>query len=254
MKITIRDLPLHEVANDEVLQALKEFTDVASPVKHCNIWIDGRQTYLWNSDRFVYILEGNVKDLPPSFSIREMKAWIFKPVAYAKCSCYHHPGHRASSQDCLALAPQEVQDSTVAFKGSNNPLSNLHMCPEGCKWENKAGLEVISSEHEYQYEKLVMHSHADKAERLLEESHAIDVMHSANAVVPPKQENYYLWAERKFEKMETACHSKFDNCLHAQEVLLKSRLELAECTPNLVWGTGLDAHRMVETLPDFWPG
>ena len=21
-----------------------------------------------------------------------------------------------------------------------------------------------------------------------------------------------------------------------------------------MWGTGLDAHRMVETLPDFWPG
>ena len=144
-------------------------------------------------------------------------------------------------------------DFTEAFKGSNNLLLNLHMCPEGCKWENEAGLEVISSEHEYQYEKLVMHGYANKAERLLDESHAIDVMHLVNAVVPLEQENH-LWAERKFEKMEIACHSKFDNCPHVWEVLLKSRSELAECTPNLVWGTGLDTHRMVETLPDFWPG
>ena len=54
--------------------------------------------------------------------------------------------------------------------------------------------------------------------------------------------------------MEIACCSKFDNCLYAHKVLLKSQSELAEYTPNLVWGTGLDAHRMVETLPDFWPG
>ncbi len=89
VKITIRDIPLHEIANDKVLQALKEFTEEASLVKYCNIWIDGRQTHLQNGDRFVYIPEGSIKDLPPSFSIKEMKACIFKPVTYAKCSYCH---------------------------------------------------------------------------------------------------------------------------------------------------------------------
>ncbi len=36
--------------------------------------------------------------------------------------------------------------------------------------------------------------------------------------------------------------------------MLKSKSELAECTMNMEWGTGLDMRRTIETNPDFWPG
>ncbi len=149
--------------------------------------------------------------------------------------------------------PPKVQDSTEAFRGSANPLSNLHICPEGCKWENAAGLEMVSSADDYQFMRLSAHGHADKAERLLEETHAVDAMHSAHIMVLMEQESS-TWSDMKDTAMETACHKKFDNCPHARKVLLKSRSELTECTSNMYWGTGLDHHRMKETLLDFWPG
>ena len=90
------------------------------------------------------------------------------------------------------------------LKHSENPLSNLHVCPEGCVWENSAGLTVASSEHEYQYEKLVVYGHADKAERLMDKSHAVDVMHVANNVVNTEQESS-IWLEKKTDVMEMAC-------------------------------------------------
>ncbi len=54
--------------------------------------------------------------------------------------------------------------------------------------------------------------------------------------------------------MEVACRNKFANCEHARKVLLESKSELAECTQNKEWGTGLDHQRMVQMLPDYWPG
>ncbi len=42
--------------------------------------------------------------------------------------------------------------------------------------------------------------------------------------------------------------------MHAKEILLKSKSELAECTSNLEWGTGLDMKRTIETILDFGPG
>ncbi len=57
------------------------------------------------------------------------------------------------------------------------------MCPEGCTWTNEDDLVMKSSEHKYQFEKLIAHGHADRAECLLSEDFAVDVMHSANACV-----------------------------------------------------------------------
>ncbi len=42
MKITLKDLLLHEVMNEDVLVAVKHVALIASPVKYANIWIDGR--------------------------------------------------------------------------------------------------------------------------------------------------------------------------------------------------------------------
>ncbi len=113
-------------------------------------------------------------------------------------------------------------------------------------------VKVCSSEHEYQYEKLLEHGKADKADRLLQEA-SVDVMKLAEFYVPSDKESP-LWQEKKEMVVLHACQNKFNNCSHAREVLLNSKSELAEYTQNKEWGTGLDQACTVETLPDFWPG
>ncbi len=65
VKLVLKDLPLNEVGNDQVLSALKkvEGIDIKSQVKYCNIYIDGRQTHLRNSDRFIYVTPESVSKL-----------------------------------------------------------------------------------------------------------------------------------------------------------------------------------------------
>ncbi len=110
-KIMVKDLPL----NEEVLEAFKQLTPVASLVHYSNIWIDGHQTHLRNGDHFLYVAEEHVHGLPSTMTIWDMKARIFKPTVYSRCSRCQETGHRASSLDCPARALPEVQASVEAF-------------------------------------------------------------------------------------------------------------------------------------------
>ena len=49
-KIILKDLPLYEVGNDQVLKDLKKIPDleIKSTVKYCNIYMDGCHTHLHN--------------------------------------------------------------------------------------------------------------------------------------------------------------------------------------------------------------
>ncbi len=55
VKITLKDLPLHEVTNEEVLTVVKQVASIASPVKYANIWIDGHHTHLRNGDSLLHL-------------------------------------------------------------------------------------------------------------------------------------------------------------------------------------------------------
>ncbi len=200
VKITLKDLPLHEVMNKDILTAMKPVALIVSPVKYANIWINGWHTHLHNGDRFFYISKDKVTRFDKSILVKEIKACVFKPTIFSRCSRCDQQGHHASSEDCPVLVPPEVQSSTEASKGPSNPLSNLYVCPEGCTWENKDGLEIKSSEHEFQYEKLVDHGHADRAEKLLEEDFPIDVKKTADFYVPPDTISEQ-WSEKKIHVM-----------------------------------------------------
>ena len=50
VKIVVKDLPLHEVTNEDVLEAVKQVAPVMLMIKYANIWIDGRHTHLRNGD------------------------------------------------------------------------------------------------------------------------------------------------------------------------------------------------------------
>ncbi len=93
VKITIKDLPLHEVTNEDVLTAVKQVASVSSLVKYANIWVDRCCTHLCNGDRFFYVPEDEVSKFGRSIMIQDMKARVFKPVIFSQYSRYNQQGH-----------------------------------------------------------------------------------------------------------------------------------------------------------------
>ena len=81
MKIMIRDLSLHAVDNEEVLDALKDICDVLSPVNYSNVFHNGQMTNICNGDRFVYIELSDMPKVPDIITVGEYQARVFKPKA-----------------------------------------------------------------------------------------------------------------------------------------------------------------------------
>ncbi len=52
--------------------AIKDWVDVLSLVKYCNIWVDGCHAHLRNGDRFVYIAEDQVTKLDSHLMVRDV--------------------------------------------------------------------------------------------------------------------------------------------------------------------------------------
>ncbi len=50
IKITFKDLPLHSISNEDVLDIVKEHCPVTSEVKYANLWHNGKITGIWNGD------------------------------------------------------------------------------------------------------------------------------------------------------------------------------------------------------------
>ncbi len=46
VKLILKDLPLHEVSNNQVLNKMKKYSEVLSEVKYSNIWVNGVKTHL----------------------------------------------------------------------------------------------------------------------------------------------------------------------------------------------------------------
>ncbi len=60
VRITLKDLPLHSVSNEDVLEAIRNICHVTLLVKYANVWYDGKLTNIRNGDRFVYILVSDI--------------------------------------------------------------------------------------------------------------------------------------------------------------------------------------------------
>ncbi len=55
VKLILKDLPLHEVSNQDTLAELKKHIKVLSDVKYNNVYVDSKCTHPHNGDRFVYV-------------------------------------------------------------------------------------------------------------------------------------------------------------------------------------------------------
>ncbi len=179
----LKDLPLHSIANDAVLMGLKEHCQVLSEVCYSNVWYEGRPTSIRNGDRFVYVAQQDVGKLPAQVEIGGAVARVFKPTALTKCKRYGQEGHHPSDDKCPTHASEVMADTVEAFRGGNNQLSNLYVCPEGCEIHNQ-GTRFPSSEHHYQFKKLKYHNLAEEAHLLLLEEDSFKVMCKAKELLP----------------------------------------------------------------------
>ncbi len=64
VKITLKDLPLHSMGNEDVLESVKEHCEVLSMVNYSNVWHNGCITNICNGDRFVYIAATDLDKVP----------------------------------------------------------------------------------------------------------------------------------------------------------------------------------------------
>ena len=125
-------------------------------VKYCNVYVDGKRTHLRNRDRFAYMTQEEISKIPNGLFVQGFKARIFKPPKFQTCHQGGELGHQAKSDQCLALAPEDVIALIQPFRGGHCELLNFHVCPEGCTWE-RDGKVVDSAKKNYQYSMLIHH-------------------------------------------------------------------------------------------------
>ncbi len=111
VKITLKDLPLHSIANNAVLMGLKEHCQVLSEVHYSNVWYEGKPTSIRNGDRFVYVAQQDVGKLPSQVKIAGAVARVFKPIALTKCKRCGKEGHHPSDDKCPVHASEVMADS-----------------------------------------------------------------------------------------------------------------------------------------------
>ncbi len=183
VKVTLKDSPLHKVSNEETLEALKEICLVQSEVCYSNVWYNGKPMTILNGDHFIYIALADVTKLPMVLEVAGEQAHVFKPIAMTTYKCCGKTGHHPGDQVCLAKAPDALADSVEIFQGGNNPLSNLYVCPHGCKIKDQ-NMSFPSSEHHYQFKKLKHHDQGEQVYLLITEEDAFKAMRKAKELVP----------------------------------------------------------------------
>ena len=85
VKVTVRDLPLHVVDNEQVLLVISDLCVVKSEIFYGMVWHEGEPTSIQNGDHFFYISEEAVKDLPDWIDISGYQGWLVRPSALSKC-------------------------------------------------------------------------------------------------------------------------------------------------------------------------
>ncbi len=73
MKVTLKDLPLHSVSNEEVLEALKTVCPVQSEIRYANVWYEGHLTGICNGNRYCYVAISDLLKLPDVLQVETTK-------------------------------------------------------------------------------------------------------------------------------------------------------------------------------------
>ena len=82
---------------------------------------------------------------------------------------------------------------------------------------------------------------------------SFDAMKLAHCVLP-EDDVQPSWKSIALDKMLNTNRLKYQNCLHTKEMLMNTKVVLAEAMSNIFWGTGLPPEQTKHTLSDYWPG
>ncbi len=128
-----------------------------------------------------------------------VEARVFKPKAMIKCKCCGDIGPLTGDSKCVARAPPKIAASIEPFRGEMNPLSNLHICAEGCQIPD-GSYDFPSSEHHYQFKRLHAHGLVDESYWVLEADTGYDAMKIAQCTLP-EEDVKPEWRDHAVEEM-----------------------------------------------------
>ena len=251
VKITIQDLPLHAVDNVQVLEAIGKTYAVSSEVMYGMLWHNGQPTSIRNGDHYLYMAEDVAAAMPIVMTIAGFDAQIFKLPALTKCHRCGEVGHRSNDVKCLGRAPEAIAATVEPIRGGHHPLSNLYVCPEGCTLPD-GQYDFPSAEHHYQFKYLHYHGKLEESYLVLEADIGLQARKIAHSVLP-EEDVKPSWQESAVKEMLDTNILKYKSCSHAKDMLMGSKVVLAEVTSNAFWGSSLPPDLTVTTLSDYWP-
>ena len=115
MKVVFKDLPLHSMTNEEVLEVVKEYCKVSSEVKYANLWFEGKMMSIRNGDRFIYIPVTEVSKLPAVLEISGSHSRVFKPPNLTICKRCSNQGHHPTDPKCPARTTDVIMEMLETF-------------------------------------------------------------------------------------------------------------------------------------------
>ncbi len=85
------------------------------------------------------------------------------------------------------------------------------------------------------------------------EEDSFKAMKKAKSLIPDSDVSD-KWKQVACKEMMSSNRLKYTSYQHAKELLLHSKITIAEATGDLFWDTGLGVQQSLDCLPDFWPG
>ena len=218
VKVTLCDLPLHSISNEEVLDAMKKVCSVVSPVFYANLWYNSCATNIHNGDRYVYVDAATANRIPDQLDVGKHVSRVVKPATLSPRKRCGNVGHRQSDPNCLVRSTEEVRETIETFCGGKCELSNLHKCAHGCEFDTE-GTSFPTSEQYYQFQKLKAHGKGTEAYEILMEEDPFNAMKMAKVALPDAEVSEE-WKEQQETMMALANKKKYESCPHARAILL----------------------------------
>jgi ribA/ribD-fused uncharacterized protein len=244
-KITIKYLPI-SVSNQELHKLFEQKgIKLATDIKYAQARdSQGKLTAYKTEDRYCYALAPIQPLLPRSVKVVGLRCKLFHAGQFnTSCKACNEVGHRAGNLVCPA---KNNNDNVTAFRGHTFVLSNFYRCRL-----NAFGKTFHGVEYAYQWKKANDCGSHEVADQIIDAPHAGEAKNRSKLI---PTELSQAWEHKSENTMIHLIQLKVKQCPEFQQALLDSKQFIAEATPDLFWGTGLNAELSMQTLPRYWPG
>lgn len=205
----------------------------------------GKLTQFYSGDRFVYVHGKFSPVLPEYVDINSHQCRVWHRSQADACGRCRKLGHHVMQTDrCPAYVEQQ---NIEPIRSPAHPMSNFFMCNI-----NIYDKVFASSEHAYQYKKMIHVGRQDYADEILNALLPTEVK-AISRRVPRDQLD--TWNEVKLMIMAEILDAKLEQCHEFRTSLLQSEGKtLVETTKDIFWGNGMNENTTENTLPSFFIG